>query len=412
MALSESALSELLVALSDRDRGVDLVRELAEYLAQELIEVQATQEIGASRYERTGERVTERNGHRPRTLTTKAGDLNLAIPKLRKGSFFPSILEPRRRIDQALYAVVMEAYVSGVSTRSVDALVESMGAASGISKSEVSRICAGLDERVAAFRNRTLGHTEFPYVYLDAIYVHVRDDALGQVVSRAVVVATGVTAQGQREVLGVDVGDSEAETFWTGFLRSLKARGLCGVRLVISDAHEGLKGAIRKTLQGSSWQRCRVHFVRNLLAPVPKAHQEMVAAAFRSIFTLTTPDDVKARWDEVAVMLADRFPKAAALMDSARTDVLAFTAFPREHWRQIWSNNPLERLNKEIRRRTAVVGIFPNDPAVIRLVGAVLADQHDEWAVARRYFSEASMAKLYTVRDTDHAVAAELEPGT
>jgi transposase-like protein len=246
-------------------------------------------------------------------------------------------------------------------------------------------------------------------VYLDAIYVHARDDALGQVVSKAVVVATGVTAEGGREVLGVDVGDSEAETFWTGFLRSLKARGLAGVRLVISDAHEGLRAAITKTLQGSSWQRCRVHYVRNLLAPVPKASQEMVAAAFRSIFTLTTPDDVHARWDEVAVMLAERFPKAAALMDSAKYDVLAFTAFPREHWRQIWSNNPLERLNKEIRRRTAVVGIFPNDPAVIRLVGAVLADQHDEWAIARRYFSEASMAKLHT-RETDQAVTAELQP--
>ena len=408
MALSESALSELLVALTDRDRGVDLVRELAEWLAQELIELEATGAIGAARYARSDERVTERNGHRRRTLTTKAGDLDLAIPKLRKGSFFPSILEPRRRIDQALYAVVMEAYVSGVSTRSVDSLVESMGG-TGISKSEVSRICAGLDERVEAFRNRTLGHTEFPYVYLDAIYVHVRDDALGQVVSKAVVVATGVSATGGREVLGVDVGDSEAETFWTGFLRSLKARGLTGVRLVISDAHEGLKAAIRKNLQGSSWQRSRVHYVRNLLAPVPKAHQEMVAAAFRSIFTRTTATDVAAHWDEVTAMLTGRFPKAAALMNTAKTDVLAFSAFPREHWRQIWSNNPLERLNKEIRRRTNVVGIFPNDPAVIRLIGAVLADQHDEWAVARRYFSEASMAKL-TTRDTDTAATPELQP--
>ncbi len=410
MALSESALSDLLFALADRDRGVDLVRELAQYLAQELIEAEAAQAIGAGRYERSDGRVTERNGHRPRTLTTKAGDLELAIPKLRKGSFFPSILEPRRRIDQALYAVVMEAYVSGVSTRSVDALVESMGNTAGISKSEVSRICAGLDERVAAFRNRTLGHIEFPYVYLDAVYVHVRDDALGQVVSRAVVVATGITAQGTREVLGVDVGDSEAETFWTAFLRSLKTRGLSGVRLVISDAHEGLKAAIRKNLQGSSWQRCRVHYVRNLLAPVPKAHTEMVAAAFRSIFTLTDPADVAARWDEVAATLAERFPKAAALMDSAKTDVLAFTAFPREHWRKIWSNNPLERLNKEIRRRTNVVGIFPNDQAVIRLVGAVLADQHDEWAVARRYLSDASMAKLYEPCNTEPVVTDELQP--
>lgn len=410
MALDESALSELLVALRARDGGVDLVRELAEWLAQALIEAEAAQQIGAGRYERNDERVTHRNGHRSRLLTTKAGDLHLEIPKLRQGSYFPSILEPRRRIDQAMCAVVMEAYTSGVSTRAVDGLVEAMGG-TGISKSEVSRICAGLDERVAAFRNRTLGHTSFPYVYLDAVYVHVRDDALGQVVSRAVVVATGVTAQGGREVLGVDIGDSEAETFWTGFLRSLKARGLGGVRLVISDAHEGLRAAIRKTMSGASWQRCRVHFVRNLLAPVPKASQEMVAAAFRSIFTLTTADDVKARWDEVAIMLTDRFPKAAALLDTAKVDVLAFTAFPREHWRQIWSNNPLERLNKEIRRRTNVVGIFPNDAAVIRLVGAVLADQHDEWVIARRYFSEASMNKLPT-RETDPAANAELEPGT
>ena len=283
MALFESALSDLLVALTDRERGVDLVRELAEWLAQELIEVQAAQAIGAARYERSDQRVTERNGHRQRTLTTKAGDLELAIPKLRTGSFFPSILEPQRRIDQALYAVVMEAYVSGVSTRSVDGLVESMGG-TGISKSEVSRICAGLDERVAAFRNRTLGHTEFPYVYLDAIYVHVRDDALGQVVSRAIVVATGVTAQGGREVLGVDVGDSEAETFWTAFLRSLKARGLAGVRLVISDAYwfsvavplafsgkcssehgslpmyEQRRQRVRAGVEGSRW-RCRSHAV-------------------------------------------------------------------------------------------------------------------------------------------------------
>jgi len=256
MALNESALSELLGALRAAD-GVDLVHELAQWALQELIEAEATERIGAARYERTGDRVAERNGHRPRTLSTKAGDLWLAIPKLRQGSFFPSLLEPRRRIDQALYAVVMEAYVSGVSTRSVDALVESMGAASGISKSEVSRICAGLDERVTAFRNRTLGHTTFPYVYLDAIYVHVRDDALGQVVSRAVVVAIGINAQGGREVLGIDVGDSEAETFWTGFLRSLKTRGLSGVRLVISDAHEGLRAAIRRWPCGAPWPLTR-----------------------------------------------------------------------------------------------------------------------------------------------------------
>ena len=255
MALPDSALSELLDALRVGD-GTDLVRELAQWTLQALIDTEAAERIGAGRYERTDDRVTHRNGTRPRTLSTKAGDLQIGIPKLRAGSYLPSLLEPRRRIDQALYAVVMEAYVNGVSTRSVDDLVAALGVDSGISKSEVSRICAGLDERVDAFRNRTLGHIAFPYVYLDATYLNVRDDALGQVVSRAVVVATGITAEGGREVLGVDIGDSEDETFWTRFLRSLKARGLNGVRLVISDAHAGLKASIRKSFQGASWQRC------------------------------------------------------------------------------------------------------------------------------------------------------------
>ena len=402
MTQHDSALPELLAALQAGD-GVDLVRELARWALQELIELEATAAIGAGRYQRSDGRITERNGHRPRVVSTKAGDLQIGIPKLRQGSFFPSLLEPRRRIDQALYAVIMEAYVSGVSTRNVDDLVAAMGIDTGISKSEVSRVCARLDERVGAFRNRTLGHVEFPYVYLDATYVHVRDDALGQVVSRAVVVATGITAAGGREVLGVDVGDSEDETFWTSFLRSLKARGLGGVRLVISDAHAGLTAAIRKCMTGASWQRCRVHYARNLLAVVPKGSQEMVAAAFRSIFALGTKVEVEARWDEVTDTLAERFPKAAESMRNARTDVLAFTSFPRAHWRKVWSNNPLERLNKEIKRRSNVVGIFPNDPAVIRLIGAVLADQHDEWAIARRYLSEHSMATLNTPRDTDPA---------
>ena len=405
MALDESAVSALLDALSVGE-GTDLVRQLAQIGLQQLIDAEATAVIGAGHYERSEDRRTHRNGTRPRVLSTKAGDLQLAIPKLRQGSFFPSLLEPRRRVDQALYAVVMEAYVNGVSTRSVDDLVAAMGVEAGISKSEVSRICAGLDERVAAFRGRTLGHVAFPYVYLDATYVNVRDDALGQVVSRAVVVATGITANGTREVLGVEVGDSEDETFWTAFLRSLKARGLSGVRLVISDAHAGLKAAIRKCFSGSSWQRCRVHFARHLLAPVPKAHHETVSAAFRSIFALTDPTELAARYDEVTNTLEARLPKTAALLRDARTDVLAFTAFPRAHWRKIWSNNPLERLNKEIKRRTNVVGIFPNDPAVTRLVGAVLADQHDEWAVARRYLSETSMAELATPRETDPAQPA------
>ena len=411
MALDESALSELLDALRAGE-GTDQVRTLAQWALQQLIELEATEKIGAGRYERSDARVTERNGHRPRVVSTLTGDLRVKIPKLRKGAFFPSLLEPRRRIDQALYAVVMEAYVHGVSTRSVDDLVAAMGIDTGISKSEVSRICGELDERVGAFRNRTLGHVGFPYVYLDATYVNVRDDALGQVVSRAVVVATGITANGDREVLGVDIGDSEDETFWSRFLASLKQRGLAGVRLVISDAHAGLRRAIRRHFQGASWQRCRVHFARNLLGLIPKAHTEMVAAAFRSVFALTDPADVKARWDEVADGLDDKFPKAAELMRSAGADVLAFCAFPQAHWRKIWSNNPLERVNKEIKRRSRVVGIFPNDAAAIRLIGAILADQHDEWAVARRYLSDTSMAELTAPRDTDPAQPAELEPAS
>ena len=268
MALTESAVSELLDAFRAGD-GVDLIRDAVTMVLQELIEVEATEQIGAARYERNDTRTTDRNGSRPRLLTTQAGDIELRIPKLRKGSFFPSILEPRRRIDQALYAVVMEAYVNGVSTRAVDNLVEALGATSGISKSEVSRICAGLDEIVGAFRTRRIDHIEFPYVYLDATYLHVRNQT-GQVTSMAVVIATGITATGDREVLGVDIGDSEDEVFWRGFLRSLKTRGLSGVRLVISDQHAGLVGALRRSFQRVSHQRCRVHFARNLLALVPK----------------------------------------------------------------------------------------------------------------------------------------------
>ena len=337
MALDESAVSALLDALTTGE-GTDLVRELAQWALQQLIEVEATSKIGAGVWERTVDRTTHRNGHRPRVLSTKAGDLKLGIPKLRKGSFFPELLEPRRRIDQALYAVVMEAYVNGVSTRSVDDLVAAMGVDTGISKSEVSRICAGLDERVDAFRNRTLGHVAFPYVYLDATYINVRDDALGQVVSRAVVIATGITANGAREVLGVDIGDSEDETFWTRFLRSLRDRGLAGVRLVISDAHAGLKASIRKCFAGSTWQRCRVHYARNLLALVPKAQMDMVAAVFRTIFAQPDKEHVQAQFDEVVRMLDRSHPKVAEMLSDARDDLLAFTGFPQKHWRQIWSN--------------------------------------------------------------------------
>jgi transposase-like protein len=408
MALSQSVLSDLLDAFRAGE-GVDLVRDAVRLVMQELIEVEAAERIGADRYERSDTRTTERNGSRPRLLATQAGDVELKIPKLRKGSFFPSILEPRRRIDQALYAVVMEAYVNGVSTRSVDDLVAALGVDSGISKSEVSRICAGLDEIVGAFRTRRLDHVEFPYVYLDATYLHVRNSA-SQVCSMAVVVATGITAEGSREVLGLDVGDSEDEVFWRGFLRALKARGLGGVRLVVSDQHCGLVAALKRSFQGTSHQRCRVHFVRNLLALVPKSHQDMVAAVFRTIFAQPDPATVASTWDEVRDQLAARFPKIAPLMDGAKAEVLAFAAYPRAHWTKIWSTNPLERVNKEIKRRSRVVGIFPNEAAVIRLVGAVLADMHDEWQAGdRRYLSEGSMAELYPTRDTDHI--AELNSG-
>ena len=401
MALTESAVSELLEAFR-AGQGVDLIRESVRMVLQELIEAEAAEVIGAARYERTTTRTTQRNGHRDRQLSTQAGDVSLRIPKLRQGAFFPVILEPRRRIDQALHAVVMEAYVHGVSTRSVDDLVAALGIDAGISKSEVSRICAGLDEAVGAFRTRTLGHTTFPYVYLDATYLHVREASLGQVVSKAVVVATGITATGGREVLGLAVGDSEEETFWRAFLTDLRGRGLSGVRLVISDQHAGLVAALRRCFQGAAHQRCRVHFARNLLALIPKSHKDMVAALFRTIFAQPDPAAVSAAWEEVRDQLVKTFPKVGPLMDTAKAEVLAFTAFPKAHWIKIWSNNPLERINKEIKRRSRVVEIFPNDDAVIRLVGAVLADAHDEWQVHdRRYLSEASMALLLPDRDTE-----------
>ena len=408
MALDQSVCTELLEAFKSTD-GVDLIRDAVRYVFQELIESEATAQIGAERYERSEGRLTERNGHRVRLVSTKAGDVELAIPKLRKGSFFPSILEPRRRIDQALYAVVMEAYVGGISTRSVDELVGALGIGSGIKKSEVSRICSGLDEVVGAFRTRRLDHQEFPYVFLDATYLHVRDNH--HVTSKAVVIATGVRADGHREILGLDIGDSEDEVFWRGFLRSLRTRGLSGVKLVISDQHAGLVNAIGRCFQAAAHQRCRVHFARNLLASVPKGQHEMVAAAFRTVFAHASAEEIAAQWDHVATTFEGRFPKAAALMAGAKEEVLAFSAFPRAHWRQVWSTNPLERLNRELKRRCRVVGIFPNEASVIRLGGAVLIDIHDEWVSAeRRYFSEGSMAKLYSQRDNDDATVGELEP--
>lgn len=406
MAQFQSALSGLLTSVQNGE-GVDLVRESVRIVLQELIDAEAIAVIGADRYERTPERTNERNGTRPREVMTKGGTVEVQIPKLRTGSFFPSVLERRRRIDQALYAVVMEAWVNGVSTRNVDALVVALGG-TGISKSEVSRICGQLDEEVGRFRTRRLDAVEYPYVFLDATYLHVRTDHL--VTSKAVVVATAVAADVRREILGVDVGDSEDEVFWRGFLTSLKARGLKGVRLVISDQHAGLTAAIRRCFQGAGHQRCRVHYIRNLLALVPKAHTDMVAALFRTIFAQPDPQAMSATWDAVRDQLGTRWPKIGPHMDTAKTEVLAFNAFPRAHWRKIWSTNPLERLNKEIKRRARVVGIFPNEASVIRLVGMILTDTNDEWFTdERRYLSEGSMALLYP--DTDNGPIAAITDG-
>ena len=392
MTLTQCDVNDLLDAL--RAGGdIDVIRKGVEIVLQALIDAEATEHIGAGHYERIDTRTAQRNGTRDRLLATKAGDVELKIPKLRKGSFFPSILERRRRIDRALFAVVMEAYVHGVSTRKVDDLVAALGVTSGISKSEVSRICAGLDEEMAAFRARPLGHVEFPYVFADATFLKGRVG--GQVVSRAVVVVTGVAMTGEREVLGCAVGDTEDEDFWTEFFRSLRARGLRGVRLVISDAHSGLKAAIAKCFVGAAWQRCRVHFMRNVLAKVPKASSDMVAAAVRTIFAQPDADAVEAQFARIIATLEAQFPVVTAMLVDARDDLLAFRHYPIEHWRKIWSTNPLERLHREVKRRTDVVGVFPNDAAIDRLVTAVIVEQHDEWAVAeRRYLSETSMARL------------------
>jgi transposase-like protein len=411
MALSQSALLELLSALDAAD-GVERVRLSLQRMYQELIEAEATEFIGAGPHERTDARVVQRNGHRPRTLSTTAGDLELAIPKLRAGSFFPCLLERRRRVDQALFAVVMEAYVTGTSVRKVDDLVKALGADSGISKSEVSRICAELDAEVAAFADRDLSEQAFPYVFLDATYCKARigggkGGKGSRVASQAVVVATGVSADGRREVLGFAVGDSEDGAFWTAFLRSLKARGLQGTALVISDAHTGLKAAIAAVMIGSSWQRCRVHFLRNVLAQVPKASGEMGAAAIRTIFAQPDAEHVRDQLDVIATMLGRQFPKVEAMLREAADDVTAFADFPVAHWKKIWSTNPLERVNKEIKRRTDVVGVFPNPAALLRLAGAVLIETHDEWQVSdRRYLSEGSMAQIgATATDPSKEVA-------
>jgi transposase-like protein len=407
MALDQSALLEVLDTLKAADVE-DRIRAAAATIYQALIEAELTAVIGAGPHERAETRVAQRNGHRSRMLTTTAGDLELQIPKLRAGSFFPSLLERRRRVDQALFAVVMEAYLHGVSTRKVDDLVKALGADSGISKSEVSRICRDLDVEVAAFRDRSLDEQAFPYVFLDATYCKARVNR--RVVSQAVVVATGVAADGRREVLGFAVGDSEDGAFWTGFLRTLKARGLAGVQLVISDSHQGLKQAIAAVLLGAAWQRCRVHFLRNVLAQVPKGSAEMVAAAIRTVFAQPDAVHVREQLDVIAGMLGRQFPKVEAMLRDAAAEITAFADFPVAHWKKIWSTNPLERLNKEIKRRTDVVGVFPNPAALLRLAGAVLVEAHDEWQVGqRRYLSDASMALLLK-EPLEEVVTAELVP--
>ena len=389
VAKDRMALLELL-RKAGVEGDVDFLKEGLELLVQGLMELEVAQQIGAVKHERTPDRATHRNGYRPRTWETRVGTLELRIPKLRQGSYFPSFLEPRRRSEKALLAVVQEAYVLGVSTRKVDDLVQALGL-NGISKSEVSRICKELDEAVERFRNRPLSGT-YPYLWLDATYLKVRED--GRVVSMALVVAVGVRATGEREVLGLDLGPSEDGAFWLGFLRHLTARGLRGTQLVISDAHVGLREAIGAALIGATWQRCRVHFMRNVLSQVHKSAQPMVAATVRTIFAQPNQEEARRQLARVAEGLQGRFPRVSEMLLETEEEILAYMAFPTEHWRQIHSTNPLERLNKEIKRRADVVGIFPNHESVIRLVGAVLAEQHDEWAVGRRYFSQESMKKL------------------
>ena len=383
-------LSELLrKAMIDRD--AEFLKEGVRVLSQALMEMEVQEHVGAARHERSARRTGQRNGYRERSWDTRVGTVELKVPRVRDGGYFPSLLEPRRRAERALAAVVQEAYVHGVSTRKVDELVKALGM-EGISKSRVSELCEELDEEVERFRSRPL-EGPYPYVWVDATYVKARQD--GKVDSTAVVIAVGVNGEsGEREVLGFDVGPSEDGAFWTSFLRSLVARGLCGVRLVTSDAHRGLKSAIEAVLVGASWQRCRVHFMRNALSLVPKAAQQMVGATIRTVFAQPDSGSAHEQWRRVSEGFRHRFPRLTELMDEAEEDVLSYAAFPQEHWQKIWSNNPLERVNKEVKRRTNVVGIFPTEGSVIRLVGAVLCEQHDEWQVSKRYFSAGSLAKL------------------
>jgi len=385
-----------LKALVEQTADSDFLRDMIGFAAERMMALEVQALTGAGYAERSVERFNSRNGYRERTWETRAGTVPLRIPKLRKGSYFPAFLEPRRTAEKALVAVIQEAYVKGISTRGVDDLVKAMGM-TGVSKSQVSRLCEEIDERVNAFPNRPL-EGDWPFVWLDATYVKVRQS--GRIVSVAVIVAVGVNGEGKREVLGLAVGVSEAEPFWTAFLRSLTRRGLRGVKLVVSDAHEGLKAAIIKVL-GATWQRCRVHFMRNALAHVGKAHQAMVASYIRTAFAQTDAAAAHAQWRKVADQLRPKAPKRAGLMDDAEDDVLAHMTWHKDLRAKLHSTNPLERLNKEIKRRTNVVGIFPNDDAIVRLVGALMLEQNDEWAVTRRYMTLETVGEACKPEDID-----------
>jgi putative transposase len=376
--------------LLEKSSDADFLREMIGFTAQRLMELEVEGLTGAAHGERSPERIAQRNGYRDRPWETRAGTVELRIPKLRKGSYFPAFLEPRRLAEKALAAVVQEAYVHGVSTRSVDDLVKAMGMA-GISKSQVSRLCAEIDDKVKGFLARPI-EGDWPYLWIDATYVKVRQS--GRIVSAAVIVAVAVNSDGRREVLGMDIGPSEAEPFWTEFLRKLARRGLRGIKLVISDAHEGIKAAVAKVLH-ASWQRCRVHFMRNVLAHAGRQGRRVVSAFIGTAFVQDDAEAARKQWRQVADQLRPKVPKLAALMDDAEPDVLAFMTFPKDHRAKIHSTNPLERLNGEIKRRTEVIGIFPNEDAITRLVGALLLEQNDEWAVQRgRYMSLETIAPL------------------